>query len=55
MNQIPSANEIAVCAYLIWEHEGCPEGLDKVHWYQAEEQMIVCQAHDQWTNARPSR
>jgi hypothetical protein len=30
-NQSPSAEEVAICAYLIWKHEGQPEGLDKVH------------------------
>ncbi len=46
-----SAEEIAICAYLIWEHEGRPEGLDKVHWDQAETQLIVCHAHDKWMSA----
>jgi len=46
--QEPSDEEIAICAYLIWEYEGCPEGMDKVHWDQAEAQLIVCHAHDHW-------
>jgi len=48
MNQFPSKEEIAVCAFLLWEHEGRPNGRDKVHWHQAETQLIVCHAHDQW-------
>jgi hypothetical protein len=47
-NQGLSEQEIAICAYLIWEHEGRPKNLDKVHWDQAEEQLIVCHAHDEW-------
>jgi len=37
----PSEEEIAVCAFLIWEQEGCPENMDKAHWYQAELQLHV--------------
>jgi hypothetical protein len=55
MNRIPTQEEIAICAYLIWKHEKCPEGLDKVHWDQAEEQLIVCHAHDQWTSAHSQK
>jgi len=47
--QGPSEDEIAICAYLIWEDEGRPENLDKVHWDQAEVQLTVCDAHDHWT------
>ena len=50
-NPIPSQEEIAICAYLIWQHEGRPQGLDKAHWDQAEVQLIVCHAHDQWISA----
>ena len=53
--RIPSKEEIAICAYLIWEYEGHPEGLDKVHWHQAEEQLIVCHAHDGWMAGHLSR
>jgi len=53
-NQIPAEEEIAICAYLIWKHEGQPEKMDKVHWDQAEEQLIVCHAHDHWmSTCRP--
>ena len=45
----PSEEEIEICAYLIWEQEGQPEGRDKVHWEQAEEQLIAAYAHDRWT------
>lgn len=33
----PSPEEIATCAYFIWEQEGRPQGRDKTHWLQAEE------------------
>ena len=46
--RMPSEEEIAICAFLIWEHEGRPEGLDKVYWDQAEKQLIVCHVHDHW-------
>lgn len=29
-------NRIAARAYEIWLEQGCPEGRDKDHWYQAE-------------------
>lgn len=48
----PTEEEIAVCAYLIWEHEGRPENLEKVHWDQAEVQLVVCHAHDHWMSAQ---
>jgi hypothetical protein len=54
-NKIPSREEIAVCAYLIWEYEGHPEHLDKEHWGQAEVQLIVAHAHDQWMAAQRLR
>jgi hypothetical protein len=31
-----SSEEIAFCAYLIWEKEGRPSGREKEHWLQAE-------------------
>ena len=51
LNQIPAREEIAICAYLIWEREGYPEKMEKTHWAQAEVQLIVCHAHDQWMSA----
>ena len=46
--EYPPEETIAFCAHLIWEHEGCPEGRDKIHWSHAEEQLMACNAHDQW-------
>ena len=44
----PTVKDIETCAQLIWENEGRPEGQDKIHWSQAEDQLKVCQAHDHW-------
>jgi hypothetical protein len=35
----PSPNEIARCAYLIWEREGRPTGREMQHWFEAEAQL----------------
>jgi hypothetical protein len=43
----PTPEEIAVCAYLIWEHEGRPEGHAMQHWLQAETQLIAAHHHEQ--------
>lgn len=32
----PPPEEVALCAYLIWEHENFPHGRDVAHWLQAE-------------------
>jgi len=45
----PAAEEIAVCAYLIWEKEGRPKGREREHWLQAETQLLATRAHDGWT------
>jgi hypothetical protein len=39
--QKPTHEEIAVCAYLIWEKEGRPHGRDQEHWSQAEAQLMA--------------
>jgi len=31
---------IRLRAYEIWEKSGCPEGLDKEHWEQAEKELL---------------
>ena len=31
---------IRLRAYEIWERSGCPEGLDKEHWEQAEKELL---------------
>jgi hypothetical protein len=45
----PTGDEVALCAYLIWQKEGCPEGRAKEHWLQAETQLLACRAHEGWT------
>jgi len=39
--QGPVKDEIENLAYLIWEEEGRPEGQDKTHWIEAEDQWIA--------------
>lgn len=48
----PSPEDIAICAYLIWEKEGKPSGRLRVHWLQAEAQLMACRAHEKWTENR---
>jgi hypothetical protein len=47
--QHPAWDEIAHCAYLIWEREGRPPGREKEHWLQAETQLLATRAHEEWT------
>jgi hypothetical protein len=42
----PSAHEIAVCAYAIWDQEGRPHGRDMEHWLQAKAQLEADRRHD---------
>jgi len=42
--------DIARCAYLIWEKEGKQEGREREYWVQAETQLRACQAHEGWIN-----
>ena len=42
----PSHEEIAVCAFLIWENEGYPRGREVAHWLQAEKQLLADCHHD---------
>lgn len=39
-NSLPSADEIAARAYKIWQQQGCPEGCEEEHWWQAEQEII---------------
>jgi hypothetical protein len=39
-------DEIAVCAYFIWEQEGKPVGRALDHWLQAELQLTASLWHD---------
>lgn len=47
--QAPTPEEIANCAYLIWEKEGRPPGREREYWLQAETQLLAMRAHDGWT------
>ena len=42
----PTAEQIAICAYLIWEKEGRPQGRELAHWIQAEKQLLADHHHD---------
>jgi hypothetical protein len=35
----PGFEEVAACAYFIWEQEGRPDSRDADHWLQAERQL----------------
>ncbi len=35
---------IAVQAYEMWESQGRPAGYDKIHWCQAEQEVMKCVA-----------
>jgi hypothetical protein len=54
-NGQPTREEIADFAYLIWEREGRPEGRAREHWLQAETQLMITRAHDNWTRADQAR
>jgi hypothetical protein len=41
-----SLQQIAECAYYIWESEGRPAGREAEHWHQAELQLYLAMAHD---------
>ena len=45
-SQVPTEEKIATFAYLIWENEGKPENMDKVHWEQAEVQLASSNTHN---------
>lgn len=51
----PSHEHIAVCAYLISEREGCPDGLDIAHWLEAEAHLTASCIHDAGLSQRGSR
>jgi hypothetical protein len=42
----PTTDEIAECAYYIWQSEGCPEGKEAEHWHHAQLQLFMGRVHD---------
>jgi hypothetical protein len=44
----PTEEDIALCAYLIWETEGRPEGRQESHWRQAQAHLSARYVHDLW-------
>ena len=49
----PTDEEIALCAYRIWLHEGCPVGHDKEHWLKAREQLVAAKAREKSMSTNP--
>lgn len=39
--ELPSSEEIAAAAHLIWDQEGRPNGRDLQHWLEAEAQLLA--------------
>ena len=50
----PSPEQIAKCAYLIWENEGYPHGRNETHWLQAEKQLHSAYLHENATTVKPT-
>lgn len=48
----PTEDEIAECAYFIWESEGHPIGREAEHWREAELQLYLDRAHDDALESR---
>ena len=42
----PTDEEIALCAYRIWLHEGCPQGRHKEHWLKARKELLAGRAKE---------
>ena len=49
---LPTPEEIAACAYAIWEREGQPHGRDVEHWLQAEAQLKIDRQEDSLHSVR---
>jgi hypothetical protein len=49
----PTDEEIALSAYRIWLHEGCPHGFDKEHWLEARAQLISERANEKSAAEHP--
>ena len=45
-NSRPSTDEIAARAYKIWQQQGCPDGREAQHWWQAEQEIINDGSHN---------
>ena len=43
----PSPEEIAKCAFCIWEQEGKPDGHELEYWLQAEKQLAATASHEE--------
>jgi hypothetical protein len=50
----PTPEQIAACAYLIWEKEGRPHGRHTAHFFQAEKQLKADCTQDASQLRRPA-
>jgi hypothetical protein len=50
----PTSEQIALCAYSIWEKEGRPQGQHETHWSQAERQLKLDCTQDAGVRRRPN-
>lgn len=41
----PPVDLIAARAYKIWQQQGCPEGREEQHWWQAEQEIMRDGSH----------
>ena len=55
LGQHPSPDEIARCAYLIWEREGRPAGREMQHWLEAEAQLRALKMQMQMPIPEPEK
>lgn len=52
---MPTGEQIARCAYVIWVNEGQPTGRAAGHWRQAEAQLQGTYLHEQALAVKPVR
>ena len=49
----PADEEIALGAYRIWLHDGCPQGKDREHWLKAREMLIAEKSREKSNMDKP--
>jgi len=42
----PTDEEVAICAYYIWESEGCPPGREFANWFEARAHLVASRKMD---------
>ncbi len=53
-NQVSPRPTVELRAYEIWLHEGCPDGHDLDHWFQAEAEVASQHAQSEDKGAPPA-